>query len=408
MRNKIFGIYYSFQRPSHFRRVVKKIKQKIIRGKKIAVGFFVFIDSMFSMEPLFIMMQNEKIFTPFIVIIPDIARGKENMFSQLEKTYNSMSKKYKNVFMSYNKNKRKFTDFSRKFDIACFATPYDNATHRFYRVTYLSKFDNLPVYIPYGYTVSNWFAGMYHSRVLPCFWMLFFENNFILNEFRTKSFVTKKALVCKGYIKTDRLAQFQYQERKRKKIIIAPHHTVTSDTICFSTFLQYAEFFLWLPKKYPDIDFVFRPHPLLKVSLLNSSIWTKEQIIDYFEKIARLPNMEYQDGGDYFETFVNSEALIHDCGSFMAEYLYTDHPACFLLKDEEQNKKNYNHFAFECISHHYKAYTEDDIVNFIDNVIVDGNDTMKEERINFANQNIRINYPYATKAIMDYLKKELT
>ena len=29
----------------------------------------------------------------------------------------------------------------------------------------------------------------------------------------------------------------------------------------------------------------------------------------------------YQNGGDFFEVFVNSDGLIHDCGSCMVEYL---------------------------------------------------------------------------------------
>ena len=33
---------------------------------------------------------------------------------------------------------------------------------------------------------------------------------------------------------------------------------------------------------------------------------------------------------DYISWFKHSDAMIHDCGSFRCEYLYTSKPACYL------------------------------------------------------------------------------
>lgn len=407
LRNFTCGSYYALQRQPHFKNVLEILRKKVLEKKKIRIGFFVMFDSMFPLEPLFCLMQSDEMFEPFIVIIPNIAYGTENMFYQMNGTYRSLSKKYLDVRMSCDA-KDKFIDFSGSCDIACFSTPYDCATHKYFRISYLSRFNVLTLYATYGYVVSNWFAGMYGYRSFSCLWKYFLENSFVVNELKTKSHIPANALVCLGYVKMDRLARFKMRERNRKKIIIASHHTLIMEDIEFSTFLQYAGFFLELPQKYPEIDFVFRPHPLLKVRLVSDSIWSKEQTDNYFEKLRAMPNAEYQEGGDYFDAFVNSDALIHDCGSFMAEYLYTDNPACFLLKNDVQNRKNYNTFARECIARHYHAYTEAGIIRFIDEVVVKGIDSMRQERLSFAAEKIRIHYPNVAGSMLDYIKGEIT
>jgi O-antigen/teichoic acid export membrane protein len=406
LRNSVCGSYYALRRQPHFKNVLKILKKKVSEKKKIRTGFFVMFDSMFPLEPLFCLMQSDEMFEPFIVVIPNISYETENMFDQMNKTYNNLSKKYSDVKRACN-GKREFINFSGLCDIACFSTPYDYSTHKYYRISYLSRFNVLTLYATYGYVVSNWFAGMYKYRSFSCLWKYFPENSFVVNELKTKSNIPANALVCLGYVKMDRLAQFEIRKRNRKKIIIASHHTMIADDIQFSTFLRFSGFFLELPKKYPGIDFVFRPHPLLKIRLVSDSVWSKEQTDNYFEKLRAIPNAEYQEGGDYFDTFVNSDAMIHDCGSFMAEYLYTDNPACFLLKDDVQNRKNYNAFARECIAHHYHAYTEAGIMRFIDEVVVKGIDSMRQKRLSFADEKIRIHYPNVTGSILGYIKGEL-
>ena len=104
---------------------------------------------------------------------------------------------------------------------------------------------------------------------------------------------------------------------KRKKIIIAPHHTMTDwKELQLSNFLVYYEFFLELPKIYSQIDFIFRPHlSVFRVLREHSNLWNNTPE-SYLAKIAAIPNMTYAD--NYLELFVQSDALIHNCGSYTA------------------------------------------------------------------------------------------
>ena len=40
-------------------------------------------------------------------------------------------------------------------------------------------------------------------------------------------------------------------------------------------------------------------------------------------------------------TYVNSDAIIHECGSFTAENLYSDKPSCYMLIDNDEVVKTF-------------------------------------------------------------------
>ncbi len=163
-----------------------------------------------------------------------------------------------------------------------------------------------------------------------------------------------------------------------------------------------------MPAIYPNVDFIFRPHPLLFINLENNKIWSKEQIKNYIHTLTSYTNVSYENGGDYFESFIRSDALIHDCGSFIAEYLYLDKPECFIFQNKQQIDHEFTNNGKKVLEHLYMAQTEKDIIDFIDNIVIKNMDFLKEKRIQFAKENIRFNHPYATQCIMDFIKMELT
>ena len=158
--------------------------------------------------------------------------------------------------------------------------------------------------------------------------------------------------------------------------------------------------YLRLPGLFPDIDFVFRPHPLLFPRLATAKWWGPEKTNAYRAKLESCPNVEFQQGGDYFETFADSDALIHDCGSFLAEYFYTGRPQCYLLADDKTVERQFLPFSRQLLEHVDKAYTDDDVLAFIRRVVVDADDPRKAERDAFAAREVCVNHPHATDAVL--------
>lgn len=391
---------------------IRKIQDKLVsllrtQKKPIRVCFAVIYDSVFPAESLFIQMTKDKFFSPFILIIPDTARGRINEAHQLEKSYTALKAKYGDyVRCSFSQDKKKYVDVSAEADIVCTANPYDEMTHPLYRIYYLSE-KTLPIYFNYGY--ANGHFGYTHVAPmlsLSLVWYYYTESAFVTNIFKTAMLNEGANLVTAGYIKMDRLNEQTVYPRNRKRIIIAPHHTIMQSTrkaLALSNFMRFADFFKKLPSLYPDVEFIFRPHPLLYPTLARKDVWGKEKTDKYFEDIQSLSNMIWQDGGDYFETFANSDGMIHDCGSFVSEYVYTRKPMCFMLDREESIDYNFAKNGADTLRNSYLAYSEDDIRHFIEEVIIKEND-YKAEQMASVREQLMLNYPYATDFVMQHLK----
>ena len=170
-----------------------------------------------------------------------------------------------------------------------------------------------------------------------------------------------------------------------------------------SNFRTYAEQILELPRRYPDIDFVFRPHPMLFDNLRKHKLWTEAQIQRYLDTIERTPNMTYSVEGDYMELFVNSDAMIHDCSSFIGEYLFTEHPCCYMFKPETKADEVYTPLGIKCLENYYPAHSWQDVTDFIDSVVLGGQDPMKAQREQFVRKTLKIGYPNGTKNVVSMI-----
>ena len=155
-----------------------------------------------------------------------------------------------------------------------------------------------------------------------------------------------------------------------------------------------------LPDIFPDIDFVFRPHPLLFARMALNKVWTDEQIDDYLTEISRA-GIEYSVGGDYLKLFSECDAIINDCGSFTLEWLFTGKPGCFVYNDELKDEHLTSQMK-EAIKRYKIARSEDDIIGFIKEICITD---MKPEYAmdDWVRENIAINYPNVAKRILDEL-----
>lgn len=84
---------------------------------------------------------------------------------------------------------------------------------------------------------------------------------------------------------------------------------------------------------------------------------------------------------DYVNLFLTSDALIHDCGSFTAEYLMTGKPVMYLAK--EHHDDTLNDFGIAAYSLHYQGSSMQDVERFLYEVVEEGNDPMAVRRNDF-------------------------
>ena len=111
-------------------------------------------------------------------------------------------------------------------------------------------------------------------------------------------------------------------------------------------------------------------------------------------------NIKYSSGGDYFDEFVNSDAIIHDCSSFMVEYLFVNKPCCFV--ERENVNKYLSKLGRLCLKCHDIATSEKEIDDFIRKVCSDSYDMHQKDRMKIIKK-IKVNYPNVSKYILDIL-----
>ena len=110
----------------------------------------------------------------------------------------------------------------------------------------------------------------------------------------------------------------------------------------------------------------------------------------------------YSHGGDYFDLFANSDAIVHDCGSYITEWLFTGKPCCFVAKDNSIFKF-FTALGNECIKHYTVAYSRQQIIDFIKNIVEEKFQTnYKDDKT--LKQNVFMNYPNTSQKMVDYLR----
>lgn len=379
--------------------IIEKLKKKIKQDKKLKVAFLVDTSSKFASRKLFSLMEKEELFVPYILVIPTT-----DGLELYNKTYNDLSNQYKNVFKVYDEKKNKYTNYLKQTDIAILNTNDQVIYPKMYRIYNFIKHDILTCLVYYSYSLLN-ISNVVNTDVVNLVWKYFVENKDKYNEISKIQAIKGKNLVASGYPKMDSLHDEPILKKDKKTVLICSHHTIWSDEY-YSCFLTYCDFFAELPKKYSNINFIFRPHPLLNNRL--KDIWGKEKVEQYWNSINSNENAYLDESAEYLNKFANSDGIIHDCGSFLAEYLFTGNPQCYLIKNKNNVSKYYNAIGMDCLENSYLAYKKDDIVDFIENVIIKNQDVMKKQRADFVSNVLKYNYPNSSMVVLDYIKNALT
>ena len=171
----------------------------------------------------------------------------------------------------------------------------------------------------------------------------------------------------------------------RKKIIYAPHWTIGGSNSFFtvSTFLKTGEIVLQLAQQYAnDVQFAFKPHPWLYRQLCKTPGWGKEKADAYYAAWQQ-GECSQLETGEYRDLFMQSDAMIHDCGSFIIEYMMANKP-CMYLKDK-QGYQQYNCIAKEALQCYAQGIEKDEIERFIQSVISTQTDEYQARREAFRN-----------------------
>ena len=366
----------------------RKIEQLHKQGKA-RVLFFLQTPSVWKYDALYRQLEKSEYFEPLVVVSPfnvHLNYDKNECFRVMRQTEEfAKSQKY-NYVSAYNWDTNKWRNIKKVYqpDIVLFTKPYKDTLPAYHIYNFQEA---LTLYLPYGINCINLFHNTYGLPFQSLLWKFLVETEFQKRfaEQYEKSHGDNVEIV--GALAEEKLMQTEYvahdvwkpQAKKKKRIIWAPHHTVDY-LFNFSNFLNYCEDMLKLAEKYQnEIQFAFKPHPVLKFKLIN--LWGLEKTEEYYNRWAQLENGQIEQG-DYIDLFKTSDAMIHDSASFTVEYLYAQKPVLFQIRDEKV-KEEFNSFGQLCLEQHYLAYSIEETEKFICEVVIEGKDPKKEQREKF-------------------------
>ncbi len=388
-------------------------------GKKPLNVLFLCPDkSVFSLEELFRLMKQGEEFQPVVGVFPYEHLDPDIKFdaSKYEKVVQWLKQKQMKCVPLYDFKKNEYLSL-KKFqpDIVFFnSTLYLKNMNRFME----QARNAITCFVPYGYFLSNSqksiFDTDFHLKMTYLFWessvSLAMSEHYARNKGENSFFA--------GYPKLDPFFDghspenvWKTQSVAKKKIVWAPHHSIENDPdhYGYSCFNELADVMLELAEKYRDkVQFAFRPHPLLRSRLNADERWGEQRTAEYYQKWEQRENTQLSDG-DYIDLLLASDAMIGDSISFMCEYSAIDKPYCFTTRDDTMSRK-FNELGKDVFNRLlYKAPPlSGEIENFLQNVVLNGNDPLSEKRRAFAKESLLPpDGKSASENIFNFLKREL-
>lgn len=369
-------------------RRIHDIEDMVFRKERIKVVFFIINLGMWKNDKLFRLFLDSDRFDPYIVTFPQRNDDPETFRKNQKELRGHFEAKGFPFIEGYDFSKNEYFDLvGFAPDILFYVQPYGVGGEEYSVDKFMRH--SLFAYIPYGIPLND-IPKLYNQLYKNICWRLFYPTEYSKKREKERLYTRRDNITVCGFPFADYLADasscrdWKHRGTDLKRVIWAPHHSVLkSDVLDYSTFLEIADGMLELAERYSSkVQFVFKPHPLLKEKLCRPDVWGCGRTEEYYAKWAAMPNTSFADG-EYYDLFMTSDALIHDCCSFMTEYLYTGKPLMFITHSKERIAGSVNDFGKECLKRHYFGNGLEDIEHFIDSVVIGGNDTMQDYRKSF-------------------------
>lgn len=368
---------------------IRQIRQKIQEGEPVKIVLFVSRTSCWVFEDLYRLLKASGVFKPIVVVKPFMSRGMKYMKECMRSTMADLAAQGYEPVAGYDERTDTFLDVRHKIDPdMVFYTKFWKP--HFHKYFYIDRFRDRPCFLTdYGYNVSNHTAAMNFELQNEVDAYFYFSEKQIpdiraaMNNHGKNIVVTGSMKIAKlfdpGYTPVD---VWKPQETRKKRIIWAPHHEdkTSMDMYQYDAFYDLYNVMFDIAEKYKDqVQFAFKPHPLLKTKL--DRYWGTELREEYYARWANLENGQLEEG-EFIDLFLTSDAMILDSISFIAEYTATKKPALFTVGSHSRTL--FNTLGEELFNMMYHAYAKENMLKsicaFIEDVVIGGKDIYAEKR----------------------------
>lgn len=362
------------------------VLHRIRRSNHVKVAFIAGSLSMWKLQALVGRLLSDPRFEVRIILSPLIDFSIESQKSEMEKLREWFDSKG-TPYIDFDFGKQPY-DLRAEFDpdLIFYMQPY-GAEHCIQHRS-LSFRDRLQAYVPYSLWPGKEAFGFdlqFHREAFR----IYYANQTLLDVASKLSLIHARNARVAGYPSEDMFTSpgpdpWKAQPKPLKRIIWAAHFTIDPEKAwgeSHSSFLLYCDKMLELAAGLKDeAQFAFKPHPTLRTKLYE--LWGKEKTDSYYKRWEEGGNTQLETGG-YADLFMNSDAMIHDCGSFIIEYHYSGKPCLYAIPDFESHYNSRNSLGKAALDLHYKAERWEGVESFVRDVVLSGNDPLREAREEF-------------------------
>lgn len=324
-------------------------ERKIRRHGPIRVGFFCqYIPAWPKMEPVYEQMKADPRFEPYLLCVPS---GIENgMLKEPETAKNDTYEYFRD--RGYTEAVNLLTGPDTWLDLQAlelsyvfYPRPYNALMPRCYQTNLVARFCRVCM-IMYGMATTEQITRItLNKNFMRYVYFYFAETAFsqrinIRNNALGHRLGLQKTL-CVGYPVLEQLEKMQGVEspswdfsRNPFRVIWTPRWT-TDKKEGGSNFFTYSEAFLEYARTHPQMDFLFRPHPLMFDNFIKTGEMTCQEVEAFKEKCQALQNVKLDDQAQYEATLWGSDVLVSDISGLMPEYFTTGKPLVFCATNME-------------------------------------------------------------------------
>lgn len=161
------------------------------------------------------------------------------------------------------------------------------------------------------------------------------------------------------------------------RVIWTPRWT-TDEKIGGSNFFRYKDFLPAYAQANPDVDILFRPHPMLFDNFVRTGKLTRQEADDYIRDRNAAPNTAMDKEKSYGASFWNSSVLLTDISAVLVEYFITGKPIIFC--QTEKPSGTYLDFFKQILSVCYVAENQEQVAMYLDRLKA-GDDPLQQQRL---------------------------
>ncbi|MBQ8160061.1 MAG: CDP-glycerol glycerophosphotransferase family protein [Clostridia bacterium] len=337
-------IYYLNMRS--FRKSRRQIESKP-RKQKIRVGFMVQVPNNWAvLEPVYLAAQRDASIEPVILLMPEVEFSYYIKIRKVdwESTYAFGQEKFQgDAVRLYEPETDTWKDPEELgLDYVFIPRPYETYLPKMYKASHLRRLCKV-CYVPYSSPLLDDYRLLYNTHFIRNLSLIFCEKqysyDYVTNLLGPTIASKDQKVFCTGFPKFDLNQNGEGLEsplwpRERSKdvqrVIWTPRWSM-DPLLGVSSFMKYKDQMVTMAGAQPQMDLIFRPHPMAKMAMIRDGWMSEETWESYLDAYRKADNMAVDQSRAYYDLMWSSDVLVTDVSSMILDYLMTGHPLIYCV-----------------------------------------------------------------------------